>query len=128
MKTLIFFGMIFLTFTSFGQTTREEIVKRTENGLKLQVNTYSGTGNAEKLIKIIYYDGSYQSTDISNSPIRIEYFGAYNRVCQFGESKYDENLYGCVKREDFDSKGKIESTHNLQDLEGNSNCTVSLIQ
>ena len=128
MKAFVFSLIFFLTFTSFGQTTREEIVKRTENGLKLQVNTYSGTGNAEKLIKITYYEGSYQSTHISNSPIRIEYFGAYNRVCQYGESKYDENLYGCVKQEIFDSTGKIVSTYNLQDLEGNTSCNVRLIQ
>jgi hypothetical protein len=128
MKAFVFTLMFFLTFTSFGQTTREEIVKRTENGLKLQVNTYSGTGNAEKLIKITYYEGSYQSTHISNSPILIEYFGAYNRVCQWGEDKFDENLYGCVKREEFDSKGKIEGTYYLQDLEYDTSCTVSLIQ
>ncbi len=40
---------------SYTQTTREEVVERFDNGSKKKVITYSGVGNAEKILKVTYY-------------------------------------------------------------------------
>ena len=58
MKTLLFASFLFFTSMAFSQT-RDEIVKRYESGEKEIVITYSGVGNAEKIIKISEYNANY---------------------------------------------------------------------
>jgi len=58
MKTLLFASFLFFTSMAFSQT-RDEIVKRYESGEKNIVITYSGVGNAEKIIKISDYEEGY---------------------------------------------------------------------
>ena len=100
MKTIITFTFLLFSYLGFSQTTREEVVKRGEDGQKLIVNTYSGTGNSEKLVKRTYYTGF--SSSISLKPVRIEYYGGYK------ESIY--SMWGIVKKEHYDFNGVLEST------------------
>ena len=56
MKTIITFTFLLFTLSVFSQTTREEVVERTDLGQKIKVNTYTGTGNSEKLVKRTTYE------------------------------------------------------------------------
>ena len=100
MKTIITFTFLLFSYLGFSQTTREEVVKRGEDGQKLIVNTYSGTGNSEKLVKRTYYTGF--SSSISLKPIRIEYYGGYKDDIQ--------SRWGIVKIEYYNFSGVLEST------------------
>ena len=121
MKTIITFTFLLFSFLGFSQTTREEVVKRNDYGQRAIVNTYSGTGNSEKLIKKTYYD-SFQ-INIGMKPIQIEYFGTFRRVYSSGRS---EVLWGPIKREIFDGEGKLTSTWKITD-DNNSQYTYTLI-
>ena len=74
---------------AYTQTTREEVVERYEDGTKKKVITYSGVGNAEKLIKVTEYYLHYVSpymvqtygTKVLNGftywvPVKNQYFKA----------------------------------------------------
>ena len=56
MKTFFLLFVLCLTTYGYTQTTREEVVERFEDGSKKKVITYSGVGNAEKIIKATTYD------------------------------------------------------------------------
>jgi hypothetical protein len=75
MKTIITFTFLLFSFLGFSQTTREEVVERSKCGQKLVVNTYTGTGNSEKLMKRTSYSGS--DCAISLKPNKIEFFGSF---------------------------------------------------
>ena len=83
MKTIFTITFLFFTLIGFSQTTREEVVKRTEGGLKLEVITYSGSGNSEKIIKKCFYQErpDYYRPDgvnnVSTKPHQIAYYGNY---------------------------------------------------
>ena len=128
MKTIITFTFLLFSFLGFSQTTREEVVKRNEYGQRTIVNTYSGTGNSEKLIKKTYYD-SFQSYDsfqinVGMKPTKIEYFGTFRRV--YTSSSRSEVLWGPIKWEKFDGEGKLISTWKITD-DNSSQYTYTLI-
>ncbi len=100
MKTIITFTFLLLTLSVFSQTTREEVVKRTDYGHKVIVNTYSGTGNSEKLVKRTTYCNYEKS--ISLKPKSIEYFGGYKAS---GTSDW-----GVIKIDEYDGNGVLVST------------------
>jgi|694.fasta_scaffold149817_2 hypothetical protein len=54
MKSLLLSTFLLLSLVSFSQT-RDEIISRYEDGMKKIVITYSGIGNAEKIVKISEY-------------------------------------------------------------------------
>ena len=54
MKSLLLSTFLLLSLVSFSQT-RDEIISRYENGMKKVVITYSGIGNAEKIVKVSEY-------------------------------------------------------------------------
>jgi hypothetical protein len=121
MKTIITFTFLLFSFLGFSQTTREEVVERNKEGQKLVVNTYSGTGNSEKLIKIT----SYQSVwDVCPNPKKIHYFGTYK--LETSSTFYDGIYYGCVKREEFDNTGNLTLTWKISD-KNDENSTYTLI-
>ena len=69
MKSFLLSFFLLLSLSSFSQT-RDEIISRHENGMKKIVITYSGIGNAEKIVKVSQY--------ISNRlvPWRVETYGS----------------------------------------------------
>jgi len=108
MKTIITFTFLLFSFLGFSQTTREEVVERNKYGQKLAVNTYTGTGNSEKLVKRTTYHDFASSTGMSISvkPWRIQYFGAYKESV----STTVYNTWGVIKEEIFSYDGVLEST------------------
>ena len=97
----IFFLLFVLCLTTYGytQTTREEVVERFEDGSKKKVITYSGVGNAEKIIKVSHYlnfgsDGCYVTPC---------------RVFTYGNKVIDGNAYwGVVKGQWFKAGGHYQ--------------------
>jgi hypothetical protein len=123
MKTIITFTFILITLSILSQTTREEVVKRTEGGLKLEVLTYSGTGNSEKLVKRTTYDYTTVYKSITSKPIRIDYFGNYELVYSSGNAIL---YYGPIKIEKYDMRGLLYSTWKITD-DNNSNVTYTIL-
>lgn len=111
MKTIITFTFLLFSFFCFSQTTREEVVERNKYGQKLAVNTYTGTGNSEKLVKRITYFDMAPSTGqiISLKPWRIEYFGGYKEPNGIPGTRW-----GVIKEERFNHEGVLESTWKTQ--------------
>ena len=105
MKTIITFTFLLFSFLGFSQTTREEVVKRNDYGHKVIVNTYSGTGNSEKLVKRTTYNNYEKS--ISLKPYSIEYFGGYKSS---GTSDW-----GVIKIDKYDGNGVLVSTWKTSD-------------
>ena len=133
MKTIFTITFLFFTLIGFSQTTREEVVKRTEGGLKLEVITYSGSGNSEKIIKKCFYQErpDYYRPDgvnnVSTKPHQIAYYGNYKVEWTSPEGKTRTALcYGIIKSENFDLEGKIESTTKITDNNGEVNCEEAL--
>jgi hypothetical protein len=122
MKTIITFTFLLFSFLGFSQTTREEVVKRNDYGQRTIVNTYSGTGNSEKLIKKTYYD-SFQ-VNVGMKPNQIENFGTFRRV--YTSTGRSEVLWGPIKWEKFDGEGKLISTWKITD-DNSSQYTYTLI-
>jgi hypothetical protein len=97
----IFFLLFVLCLTTYGytQTTREEVVERFEDWSKKKVITYSGVGNAEKIIKVSHYD-------------RVGYDGCYvtpYSVDTYGNKVIYGNAYwGVVKVQSFKAGGAKE--------------------
>ena len=127
MKTLITFTFLLFTLLGFSQTTREEVVKRTDGGLKLEVLTYSGTGNSEKLVKITKYTekpdmySKDRINNISSKPRYIEYYGNYRVefVNKFVNGDPVTSLcYGQIKWETFDGSGKLKDSWKISDYNG----------
>jgi hypothetical protein len=134
MKIIITFTFLLFSYLGFSQATREEVVERNKDGQKLVVNTYTGTGNAEKLIKRTYYNdrnlnekgrGSVGSP-ISLHPTYIEYYGKFKEISTYtvavsnssfkvGDS-YEAISYGIVKTESF-LNGQINKTWRLENEE-----------
>jgi hypothetical protein len=128
MKTIITVTFLFFSFLGFSQTTREEVVERNVNGFKKVVNTYSGTGNSEKLIKkTTYEDGNYlftntccnnQISGMSLKPIKIRYYGSYKEEITYitnmdNKSAGEKRVclsYGGIKEETFDGSGNLIKT------------------
>ena len=71
MKIFLLLFAFFLTTYAYTQTNREEVVERFEDGSKKKVITYSGVGNAEKILKIT----EYYSDNVS--PYTILTYGNY---------------------------------------------------
>jgi hypothetical protein len=114
MKTIITFTFLLFSFVGFSQTTREEVVERSKCGQKLVVNTYTGTGNSEKLMKRTSYSGS--DCTISLKPNKIEFFGSYKLEYTRGNGIIDiEFNFGVVKRENYNGEGKLTSTWVISD-------------
>jgi hypothetical protein len=127
MKTIITFTFFLITLSVFSQTTREEVVSRTAGGLKLEVLTYSGTGNNEKLIKRTFYGktpDTYRKDGVNNitsKPTDIIYYGNY-KVEWVNKNSIGEPVkalcYGVIKMEKFDNNGKLESTWKITEENG----------
>lgn len=101
MKTIITFTFLLFSYLGFSQTTREEVVERNKYGQKLVVNTYTGTGNSEKLVRRTFYQ-EFNDVGITLKPRKIEYFGGF---------KYSEaSWWGVIKREDYDLNGVLDET------------------
>lgn len=94
MKTLLFASFLFFTSMAFSQT-RDEIVKRYESGQKNIVITYSGVGNAEKIIKISEYKANFLI------PYSVETWGPK-------KDSYGREIWTCIKTEYFKKGGRIE--------------------
>jgi hypothetical protein len=128
MKTIITFTFLLFSFLGFSQTTREEVVKRTDGGLKLEVLTYSGTGNSEKLIKKTIYEESpdaYRKNGLNNitsKPTDVHYYGNYKVEWSANLKSITEPVqsmcYGVIKIEKFDGSGKLLSTWKITDENG----------
>jgi hypothetical protein len=121
MKTIFTITLLFFTLLGFSQTTREEVVKRTEDGLKLEVNTYSGSGNGEKLIKKCIYEERPDRRDadnISAKPVNIVYYGNYKREETSGGETKNILCYGAIKWEKYDNEGKLLYTENITKYDG----------
>ena len=136
MKTIITFTFLLFSFLGFSQTTREEVVERNKEGQKRIVNTYSGTGNGEKLIKRTFYQDengnsklhrSRIGSPISLKPIFIDYYGKYKEILTYkvvsmdhiktykvGDS-YEYQSYGIVKTETFYGDGTLKETWKIED-------------
>jgi hypothetical protein len=112
MKTIITLTFFLFSFLGFSQTTREEVVQRDKFGQKSVVNTYTGTGNSEKLIKRTYYDVWEFSKSISIKPIQIDYFGNYKIVFSDGEVRM---LWGAIKIEEYNTQGVLVSTWKISE-------------
>ena len=118
MKTIITFTFLLFTFLGFSQTTREEVVARTEDGHKLIVYTYSGTGNSEKLLKKTTYDYDISEESLNPKPVRIDYYGNYKRL--FVQIGVTQIFYGIIKTEKYDSQGVLVSTKIKTDKSDNN--------
>ena len=115
MKTIITFAFLLFSFLGFSQTTREEVVERNKIGQKIQVNTYSGTGNNEKLTKTtIYKDFGLPigfPFSITTKPISISYFGDFKWVTKDGECLGR----GVIKSEVYNATGELKTTWKITD-------------
>jgi hypothetical protein len=69
MKSFLLSFFLLLSLSSFSQT-RDEIISRHENGMKKIVITYSGIGNAEKIVKVSEYIAYYLV------PYKVETYGS----------------------------------------------------
>ena len=103
----IFFLLFVLCLTTYGytQTTREEVVERFEDGTKKKVITYSGVGNAEKIIKATTYDNLGDWNGCYVIPYKVETYG--NKV------KDGKAYWGIVKHQYFKAGGALEDETNL---------------
>lgn len=133
MKSIITFTFLLFSYLGFSQATREEVVQRNYYGQKLVVNTYTGTGNSEKLVKRTYYgevelmtaneDGIRhwktfgQHVDIPIKPIKIETFGSFKvEYANYkGEYYLTELSWGLIKTQRFDREGKFLFTWEITD-------------
>lgn len=133
MKTIITFTFLLITLSVFSQTTREEVVKRNADGQKLIVNTYTGTGNSEKLIKKTYYQDNNNCAYVSNTmiqespvslkPILIEYFGKYKETLHILQDflsyktgdVYVYSSYGVIQKEEYYVNGNLSKTWKIED-------------
>ena len=106
MKTIITITFLLFSFLGFSQTSREEVVERDKNGQKLIVNTYTGTGNSEKLTKKTKYS-SYWATCVK--PTSIEYYGSYKWEMK-NTGEVIGIFWGVVKTEEFDQSGVLVKT------------------
>ena len=96
MKSLLLSTFLLLSLVSFSQT-RDEIISRYENGMKKVVITYSGIGNAEKIVKTTEY------LEDNLSPYTVLTWG----------SKIDSdvrNIWTQIKRQYFKNGGYSEDT------------------
>jgi hypothetical protein len=107
MKTIITFTFLLFSYLGFSQTTREEVVKRNDYGQKVIVNTYSGTGNSEKLVKRTTYGEQSSYSGITLKPMKIEYFGGLKYI--------GGNWWGVIKYEDYYSNGVLRYTWKTSD-------------
>ena len=123
MKTIITVTFLLFSFLGFSQTTREEVVKRTDDGQKLIVNTYSGIGNSEKLVKRTTYEYSTTYKSISSKPVRFDYFGNYKIVFSSGSVSM---FWGAIKIERYNNQGVLESTWKITD-DNSSYVTYTII-
>ena len=138
MKTIITFTFLLFSFLGFSQTTREEIMLRNEYGQKSVVNTYSGTGNGEKLLKTTYYTNNnlYMpelmkslNSPISIKPNIIEYFGKFKEQVTFTKDYPPYKLgdvieyqsYGVIKRETYYTDGTLYNTWKIEETSVESN-------
>jgi hypothetical protein len=104
MKIFFLLFAFCLTTYAYTQTTREEVVERYEDGTKRKVITYSGVGNAEKLIKVTEYC-AVTSDGVYVSPCTIITYG--NKVI-------NGNAYwGWVKIQEFKAGGQSEDRTTL---------------
>lgn len=123
MKTIITFTFLLFTLSVFSQTTREEVVQRDKLGQKSVVNTYSGTGNSEKLVKRTYYDVWEFSKSISTKPVQVDYFGNYKKVDSDGEISL---FWGTIKTEEYNLQGVLVSTWKISER-NNSESTYIIL-
>lgn len=93
-----------MTTYGYTQTTREEVVERFEDGSKKKVITYSGVGNAEKILKVTYYN-SWWETGHYVSPYYIQTYG--NKVND------GKAYWGIVKQQNFKAGGALEDETKL---------------
>jgi hypothetical protein len=134
MKSIITFTFLLFSYLGFSQATREVVVERNYYGQKLVVNTYTGTGNSEKLVKRTWYgslelieaneDGHryWQSNSsdyfqTSIKPIQIETFGSFKADLADGKGEYylTELAWGVIKRQVFNREGKLYLTWVITD-------------
>ena len=120
MKTIITFTFLLFSYLGFSQTTREEVVERTDLGQKIKVNTYTGTGNSEKLVKRTTYDSGSTGTIpvkeyISLKPIQIAYFGAYKYESTYDGKTTTKINWGIIKIEAFNPDGTLNITWKITD-------------
>ena len=143
MKTIITITFLLFSFLGFSQTTREEVVERNKYGQKLVVNTYTGTGNSEKLVKRTFYndnnygDGNNTSelcSPISLKPTVVQYYGKYIEESTFlkdyleykqGEI-HEYHSYGLIKRESYDVNGVLKETWKIEDLKNGFGGYISI--
>lgn len=95
MKSLLLSTFLLLSLVSFSQT-RDEIISRHEDGMKKIVITYSGIGNAEKIVKISEYMGEFLL------PYSVVTYGS--KIDSAGLS-----TWGKVKKEFFKNGGAWEA-------------------
>jgi hypothetical protein len=94
MKSLLLSTFLLLSLVSFSQT-RDEIISRHENGMKKVVITYSGIGNAEKIVKVSEYK------EYGLLPYYVKTYGS--KIDSYGT-----NLWVIVKRQYFKNGGSAE--------------------
>ena len=142
MKTIITVTFLLFSYLGFSQTTREEVVERNKYGQKLVVNTYTGTGNSEKLVKRTYYNdnnfyssfGSELCSPISLKPTIVQYYGKYIEettiLKDYGDKKQGEireyHSYGMIKRESFYVDGDLKETWKIEDVKNNEGSYCSI--
>jgi hypothetical protein len=115
MKTIITFTFLLFSFLGFSQTTREEVMERNKLGQKVIVNTYTGTGNSEKLIKRTHY-GDNDNTFIQLKPTLIQFFGSYKYEFSDPYSEDSTELrWGVIKKENYNNEGILISTWIISD-------------
>ena len=96
MKSLLLSTFLLLSLVSFSQT-RDEIISRHESGMKKVVITYSGIGNAEKIVKVSEYLEGYLV------PYVVESYGS--KINSDGISTWEK-----VKRQLFKNGGVMEDS------------------
>jgi hypothetical protein len=125
MKTIITFTFLLFSFLGFSQTTREEVVERNKSGHKIEVNTYTGTGNGERLIKKTrYYDGERH---VSVQPIQISYYGKYKREDYYSGKTTTYLCWGMIKEETFDENGVLKDTWKLSDVKPSESVKLTIL-
>lgn len=104
MKTFFLLFAFCLSTYAYTQTTREEVVERFVDGSKKKVITYSGVGNAEKILKVTYYD-NWLETGHYVSPYYIQTYGS--KVVR------GQAFWGVVKTQHFKAGGSDEDSTEL---------------
>ena len=115
MKTIITFTLLLFTLSVFSQTTREEVVERNKIGHKIEVNTYTGTGNGERLIKKTLYSNYEYEAGVSAQPTKIVYYGKYKEETSRTGTMTTHLIWGKIKVEDFDENGILTNTWKISD-------------